>query len=125
MRAIIFFALLCFFAFDAQAQTVNRKATLTWEAPTTCVGGSPIANCPVLGYSVQKLSGTSTWTQVGVTAANVLTFTHENLPTGVHTYRVIATSEAGNSPPSNQVSKTIDVPGAPGNIVITITVTIS
>lgn len=106
------------------AQTVNRKATLTWTAPTACQGGGAITNCPVKGYSVQKLVD-NVWTQIGTTTASVLTYTDSNLPTGTHTYRVLATSDAGPSLPSNEVSKTIDVPGAPGNIVITVTVTVS
>ena len=129
MRFTILLAILSFAAFAScsgpvQAQTVTRQATLTWTAPTACEGGAALSNCPVKGYSVQKLTGT-TWTQIGVTAANVLTYVDQDLPLGTHTYRVIATSDSGNSKPSNESSKTIAVPGAPGNIVITVTVTIS
>jgi hypothetical protein len=108
----------------ANAQTVTRQAVLTWQAPTTCQGGSPITNCPIRGYSVQKLIG-SVWTEIGTTTATVLTYTHTNLPLGTHTYRVLATSDAGSSAPSNEVSRIIDVPGAPGSIVITVTVTVA
>lgn len=111
-------------AMSAQAQTINRKATLTWTAPTACQGGSALSNCPIKGYSIQRKINT-TWTEIGTTVASVLTFTEENLSIGTHTYRVLATSDAGPSPPSNEATKTIDVPGVPGNIVITITVTIS
>lgn len=111
-------------AMSAQAQTINRKAVLAWTAPTACQGGSLLTNCPIKGYSIQRKIGT-TWTEIGTTVANVLTFTEENLSIGTHTYRVLATSDAGPSSPSNEATKTIDVPGAPGNIVITITVTIS
>jgi hypothetical protein len=108
----------------AHAQTVNRQAVLNWQAPTTCEGGSAITNCPIRGYSVQKLIGT-TWTELGTTVASVRTYTHTNLPLGTHTYRVLATSDAGPSNPSNEVTRIIDVPGAPGGIVITVTVTVT
>lgn len=113
-------------AVSANAQTVNRQAKLNWSAPTSCEGGlsNPAVNCPILGYSVQKLVN-NVWTQIGVTTASVLTYTDSNLPVGTHTYRVLATSEAGPSAPSAQVSKPLNVPGAPGNLVITVTVTIT
>lgn len=107
----------------SDAQTINRKAILTWTAPTVCEGGGALTNCPILGYSIQKQSGTS-WAEVGSTVANILTFTHENLPLGTHTYRVLATSAAGPSAPSAPGSKSFAVPGAPGNLVITVTITI-
>lgn len=112
------------FSLWASAQTINRQARLTWTAPTTCDGGAALTQCPILGYSVQKLIN-GTWTQIGVTAASVLTYTDSNLPVGIHTYRVLTNSEAGPSRPSNEVSKPLNVPGAPGNLVITVTVTIA
>lgn len=121
---------LCFlalFAGVASAQSsppVVRSAVLSWTAPTACAGGAPISHCAVLGYSVQKRDG-STWAEVGTTPADVTTFTHSNLPLGTHTYRVLATSANGPSAPSNEGSKVIDVPGAPGSIVITVTVTVT
>lgn len=110
----------------ASAQAINRKATLTWTAPTVCEGGAtPVATrCPILGYSIQKQIN-NVWTQIGVTTAGVLTYTEENVALGSHSYRVLATSEAGPSPPSNIVTKSFDVPGAPGNLVITVTVTVT
>lgn len=108
----------------AQAQTVTRQAVLTWQAPTTCAGGSPISNCPVTGYSVQKRQGTN-WVELGTTGAAVLTYTDRNLALGSHSYRVLANSAAGPSAPSNESTKVIDVPGAPGSIVVTVTVTVT
>lgn len=115
---------LCLLSSAASAQTVNRRAVLTWQAPTACAGGAPISNCPVRGYSVQKLQGTS-WVEVGTTSASVLTYTDSGLALGSHTYRVLATSDAGPSAPSNEVTKVIDVPGAPGSVVVTVTVTVA
>jgi hypothetical protein len=66
-----------------------------------------------------------TWTEVGTTVASVRSFTHANQPLGTHTYRVLATSDAGPSAPSNESSRTVDVPGAPGGVVITVTVTVT
>lgn len=108
-----------------EAQTVNRKATLGWSAPTTCVSGAAITTCPVSGYLVQKLVNNS-WVDLGNTAANVLTYIDQNLPVGTYTYRIVALSTATSpSEPSNQVSKTLDAPAPPGNPTITITVTIT
>lgn len=108
----------------AHAQTVSRQAVLTWVAPTTCAGGSAITNCPIRGYSIQKRQG-SAWAEIGTTAAAVLTYTDRDLALGSHAYRVLATSDAGPSAPSNEVTRIIDVPGAPGSIVVTVTVTVS
>lgn len=110
-------------ALNAHAQSVNRKATLTWTAPTTCDGGTALTNCPITGYAIQRQSGT-VWNDIGVTAANVLTFTEQNLAPGTYTYRVLANSAAGPSPPSASASKSFVVPGAPTNLVITVTITI-
>lgn len=117
-----FVCLLC--AGLASAQTVTRRAVLSWAAPTACAGGSAISNCPVRGYSVQKLIAT-TWTEIGTTTATVLTYTENNIALGSHRYRVLATSDAGPSAPSNEVTKVIDVPGVPGSVVVTVTVTVS
>lgn len=106
------------------AQTVTRRAVLTWQAPTTCAGGAALTNCPIRGYSVQRLQGT-TWVQIGTTAATALTYTDEDLPLGSFSYRVLATSDAGPSAPSNVVTKVIDVPGAPGSVVVTVTFTVA
>lgn len=123
--AVVWGLAFTFVAQTAYAQeTTNRKATLRWTAPTACEDGSSLVQCPVLGYSIQK-NIDDNWTQIGVTTADVLTYVDENLPLGVHTYRVLATSEAGPSLPSNEGSKSFNVPGAPGNLIITVTITVS
>jgi hypothetical protein len=123
-RLIVAAALCLLFTGVAIAQTATRQAILTWQAPTACAGGSPITNCPIRGYSVQKRQGT-TWVEIGTTTASVLTYTDRDIALGTHTYRVLATSDAGPSAPSNEVSKIIDVPGAPGSVVVTVTVTVT
>lgn len=123
-RVIVVAGLCLLFASVAMAQTATRQAVLTWQAPTACAGGSPIANCPVRGYSVQKRQGT-TWVEIGTTTASVLTYTDRDIALGTHAYRVLATSDAGPSAPSNEVTKVIDVPGAPGSVVVTVTVTVT
>lgn len=110
-------------SFAAGAQTVNRQATVGWSAPTVCADGTPLTNCVILGYSVQKRIN-NVWTEIGTTTANVLTYTERNVALGTHTYRILATSAAGPSAPSNEVSKTFAVPGVPGNVVISVTITI-
>lgn len=113
-------------AVPVEAQTaVNRKAVLTWNAPTQCASGAAITQCAVSGYTVEKLTS-GVWLGLANTAANVLTYTDENLAPGTYTYRVYAQSSMSSpSLPSNVVTKSLDSPGAPGNLVITITVTIT
>lgn len=120
------FAAMAFSAWvsTAHAQTATRQAVITWQAPTACAGGAALSNCPIRGYSVQKRQG-SNWVEIGTTTATVLTYTERDLPLGSHTYRVLATSDAGPSAPSNETTRTIDVPGAPGSLVITVTVTVT
>jgi hypothetical protein len=65
------------------AQSVNRAATLNWQAPTQCTDNSAISNCAVTGYIIEKQSGTN-WNAIGETAANVLTFQEQNLALGLH-----------------------------------------
>lgn len=121
----IVLALYMLLVVPANAQTEPvRTATLTWTAPAACADGSPITNCPVTGYIVEKQNG-STWSPIGTTAEGVRRFEQTNLALGTHTYRVLANSAAGPSAPSSSASKTIAVPGAPGSIVVTITVTVS
>lgn len=122
--AVVAVGLCLLVAGVASAQTVNRRAVLTWIAPTACAGGAPISNCPIRGYSIHKLQGAN-WVEIGTTAATVLTYTESNLALGSHSYRVVATSDNGPSSPSNEVTKVIDVPGAPGTVVVTVTVTVS
>lgn len=116
--------LLVMFTNIASAQTVTRQATITWTAPTDCEGGAALSNCPITAYLVQKLSGT-TWVELGTTPENVREYVDRNLALGTHTYRVIANSSAGAGLPSTQASKLIAVPGAPGSVVITVTVTVT
>lgn len=126
MRRYIVLALgLLLVSFQVDAQTVNRKAVLSWTAPARCEGSATTGttNCPILGYSVQRqIAGV--WTQIGTTAASVVTYTDQNLALGTYNYRVLATSAAGPSAPSNENSKSFEVPGAPGNLIISVTITI-
>jgi hypothetical protein len=109
----------------AQAQTVTRNVQLSWTAPTKCVDGTALAtNCPISGYGVLKLIGT-TWTQIGTTLPTVTSYTDANVPIGVYSYRVVAKSTAStDSNPSNLVTKNVNAPDA-GDIVITVTVTVT
>ncbi|HET9530950.1 MAG TPA: phospholipase D-like domain-containing protein, partial [Blastocatellia bacterium] len=65
------------------------------------------------GYKVERsLNGTSGWTQVGTTAANVVTFQDQALTAGTtYFYRVRAFNASGNGPYSNTANATTqDVP---------------
>lgn len=123
LASLLFLAVLFGGAQFAQAQTVTRAANLTWTAPAACADGSAIANCVVRGYVVQKQTGNA-WDTIGLTTPDVLKYTDGNLPLGTHVYRVLANSDGDVSAPSNTASKTFAVPGAPGSLVVTITVTV-
>jgi len=108
----------------AQAQTATGDVVISWTAPTSCTDGSPITNCPITSYEVEKLSGT-TWTRIASTTPAVLSFRHVAQPLGSHQYRALAVSAIGKSQPTNPVTAVIAVPNAPGSISVTVTVTIN
>jgi hypothetical protein len=75
------------------------------------------------GYKVErKLASSSTWSQIGTTAANVVTYTDSNsgLTAGTsYNYRVRAYTTAGNSAYSNIATATTPFPTlSPGDVVL-------
>jgi hypothetical protein len=75
------------------------------------------------GYKVERrLTSSSTWAQIGTTAAGVTTYadTNSGLTAGTgYTYRVRAFTTAGNSPYSNSAAVTTPVPSlSPGDVVL-------
>lgn len=97
-------------AYGQQAWNTN---IVSWDAPTTCENGSSITNCAVTGYQVQRAASqtATTWTTLATVTA--LTYSHTNAVAGQNCYRVVATSAAGNSQPSNVACKTNVAPSPP------------
>ncbi len=92
----------------------NAQATVSFDAPVND-GGSPITE-----YTVSAFEGNATVASTTMSgAASPITVT--GLTNGVsYTFTVHATNSAGNSAesaPSNAVTPTADVPGAPTNVV--------
>lgn len=122
MRIFAAVALLCL-GFAAEAATVR----LTWVAPTTCVDSSPISNCIVTGYEIQRAAQQSdVFSVVRGVGATVLSVTLADVAPGPHCYYVRANSAFGFSAPSNVACITVPapVPNAPANVTVTITVSI-
>lgn len=87
---------------------------LTWNA-------NP-ANQNVTGYKVYQASAAAgPWTSVSTVATNKATLL--NIQPAVYFFRVTANNSWGESIPSNVVSTPIPA-GAPGNVVVTIIVTV-
>jgi predicted phage tail protein len=76
------------------------------------------------GYLIERSpNGSSSWTQIATTAANVTTYSNTGLnPSMTYYYRVRATNAGGNSAYSNSASATTQasVPNAPSNLTYTI-----
>ncbi len=80
------------------------------------------------GFVIMRATGTSTtYTQAGVTGANITTFSDSGLvPNTQYTYEVYATNNSGNSAMSNTASVTTPVPPAtPTNAMATTITTTS
>jgi hypothetical protein len=110
MRTAIAVLLLCAVGV-AQAQTAWNSNTITWDAPTACDTGVPVANCPVVGYRIERsATPTGTFTTVGNVAGSVLTFTHTNALAGQNCYRVSSVDAIGPTVPSAAACRTNTAP---------------
>ena len=78
------------------------------------------------GFTIERSgSATGTFAAIGSTVSNVTTFSDPALsPNTQYCYRVYAFNKIGNSAYSNVACATTPgVPAAPGNVVVTVTVT--
>jgi fibronectin type 3 domain-containing protein len=75
-------------------------------------------------YKIERsLDGSSGWTQIGTTGANVTTYSDTGLSTSTtYYYRVLASNAAGDSGYSSSASATTDsdIPNAPTDLVATV-----
>ena len=137
MRIFAAVALLCL-GFAAQAQTVTGKLDLRWTLPTTgcTVGVTPCDNAPLTAdsaltavnvyISTSPIPDNSSMAPTLALGPSVTTATHTlQVTNGATLYaRVRAINSAGASGFSNQVSKPIVLPVAPGvpsGVTITLT----
>ena len=103
--------LICASIAKAQAWDQN---VLTATPPTTCTTGEPVSACPVTGYRFER-SATATGAFTTLVTQTAPVYTHTVTAAGQTCYRVIATSAAGDSAPSNVVCKTNTRPAGPPN----------
>jgi hypothetical protein len=82
--------------------SVTGPAQISWVAPAVDVNGLPIT---VTGYVIQY--GTTDFSQSVTVAANITTYTFQNLQSGTWQFRVIAKDSSGASAPSNPVTLVI------------------
>lgn len=75
------------------------------------------------GYKIERKTAGGSFTQIATTGANVTQVTNTNLSTNVqYTYRVRAYNASGDSAYSNEITVVpSDVPLAPGNLRVTLT----
>jgi hypothetical protein len=111
------FLLLSVSALLATVPALAGQATLTWTAPTQCVDGTPISNCPLTGYTIHY--GTIPGADVtACTAAIATTVKNFNFPASTSTpvlgltpgnycFAMKAVSASGSSVLSNFVLKTV------------------
>jgi hypothetical protein len=78
-------------------QTVWNEDNLSWTAPTGCSDGTPIANCPVTGYRIERASSPTATTWVFVATTSLTSYKATNVPAGQNCYRVAANSANGMS----------------------------
>ncbi|GMR58643.1 hypothetical protein PMAYCL1PPCAC_28838, partial [Pristionchus mayeri] len=81
-------------------EVTDSSVTLTWQAPIDD-GGAPISK-----YTIERKAGEITrWRQYETTEPGVCTITiDELLPDEMYAFRVVASNEAGEGKPSNEVA---------------------
>ncbi len=119
-----YFIAILLLAFAGLANAGN--VTLTWtfdsSATATCADGTPATGCPVDSFQIQEKIN-NVWTARPNVSGTLRNTTIANVSAGVHTYRILASSNGTLSAPSNEAAITV-APSAPKAPVITVTVAI-
>lgn len=129
--AVLLAPLLFLFSQTAQAQTITRRADLAWGASAT---PAP----PLLGYVVERATGSSTaqYTRLNTAPQTATTFSDQTIQASTtYWYRVIAVCPAtgstciGESDPTPSAQAVVPSdpvkPGTPGNVTVTVTVEVN
>jgi hypothetical protein len=97
----------------AQASSRGTQIHLIWNNPSPAVGAAPT------GIKVLRSTDGTTFTQIATVSAQTNTFTDPGpFVTGQHYfYRVVATNQMGDSPPSNTADVIAPIPSAVLSIV--------
>jgi hypothetical protein len=123
--------LLAFFAWPALAQTAATPTvyapTFSWQAPTTCSDGTPIAptattpGCALTKYTLYTAPQGQPLTVWGTLSPTTLSVQATNTPPGTWCGAITASDAAGESAQSPMVCITLGpVPGSPANGSVTL-----
>lgn len=91
----------------AQADSQNRRATVTWTDQSGNETGF---------YVYRQFNGGAWNNRYGTLAANTTSFTDQNLAPGTYNYRIAAYNSFGESPGSAAAAVIADLPAAPGGL---------
>lgn len=102
--------------------------TVTWQPPTTCEDGSPVAMCPTTGFEVlEGTSLTGTYTTRETVSATTTTKTYSGLVPGQRCYSLKTVAGALKSVESTRACADIPAlpPKAPQGISVRVEVTVT
>lgn len=106
MKLLVFLALCFFAATNALADTAKIVIT---PGPT-CEDGSPVAECPVTHWIVQKQDQFGIWREVGRPLVTQLIWQTTITDIGDHKFRVVAYADGTLAAPSNILTFTVAAP---------------
>ncbi len=99
--------------------TSSTTAVLTWNEPSGNSAGT------ATGFTIQQLTSSGSYTNIGLAAAGATTFTATGLtPGAIDTFRVVAFNAAGNNP-SQTLTVTMPTSGTGGGSTASIAGTVS
>lgn len=123
MKRILFATFLCMSSMTCIAQNWDMNL-VSWDAPQKCADGTPIAQCVVTSYKIERsATSTGTFAEVGTVNANAVSFIHSGAAEGQNCYRIIAMVKAKPSDPSNVSCRTNTRPDKPSEPPRNLTVT--
>jgi hypothetical protein len=88
----------------AQTPRAWNETDLVLTPPTSCTDSTPITNCPITGFRIERATAEAgPWTTIATLPPNVTTHRATGLPAGTNWFRFIVLA-ATPSVPSNAVS---------------------
>jgi hypothetical protein len=121
MRTIIAILGIVFGTFAHAQATVPPAAStyvvnLSWTASISCSATAPCT------YTVYRAAASGTYSLIGTTASQTVTYTDSTVAAGTaYTYEIETVQAGANSAPSVPVAVTVpNVPNAPTVIIVTI-----
>jgi hypothetical protein len=111
----------------AQTAPAWNEDNLSWTAPTACSDGTPLTNCPVTGYRIERASSPTATTWAFVATTSLTSYKATNVPAGQNCYRVAANSSNGMSAWAPVLASSCAIaaapppppPAPPGSVTVT------